>query len=145
MGAAAVSAIRRILAAVKDPGARRLPGVRKAARLAAASGAELVLFHTIAEPLYVGGIDGDLSPLYDNPPDIERQTLEAQRARLERIAHCLRRTGLKVSVSVAWDYPAYEAIVREALFLPATMTFRRPRLRRQCSATHSSVLASGGR
>lgn len=109
-----MSAICRILAAVKDPGARRLAGVRKAARLAAALGAELVLFHAIAEPLYVGGIDGDLSLLYDNPLDIERQTLEAQRARLERIAHRLRRTGLKVSVSVAWDYPAYEAIVREA-------------------------------
>jgi universal stress protein E len=109
-----MSAIRCILAAVKDPGARRLAGVRKAARLAAALGAELVLFHAIAEPLYVGGIDGDLSPLYDSPPDIERLTLEAQRAHLERIAHRLRRTGLKVSVSVAWDYPAYEAIVREA-------------------------------
>jgi universal stress protein E len=109
-----MSAIRRVLAAVKDPRARDLPGVRKAARLAAAFGAELVLFHTIAEPLYVGGIDGDLSALYDNPPDIERRTREAQRERLERIAHRLRRTGLKVSVSVEWDYPAYEAVVREA-------------------------------
>jgi universal stress protein E len=107
-------AIRRILAAVKDPAARRLPGVRKAARLAAAFGAELVLFHGITEPLYVGGVDGDLSLLYDNPPDIERRTLEAQRARLERLAGRLRRTGLKVAVSVAWDYPAYEAVIREA-------------------------------
>jgi universal stress protein E len=109
-----VTAIRRILAAIKDPGARRLPGVRKAARLAAAFGAELVLFHAIAEPLYVGGIDGDFSPLYDNPPDIEQRTRNGQRARLEHIARRLRRTGLKVSVSVEWDYPAYEAIVREA-------------------------------
>ena len=45
-----MSAIRRILAAVKDPQARRLPGVRKAARLAAALDAELILFHAIAEP-----------------------------------------------------------------------------------------------
>ncbi|HXZ60810.1 MAG TPA: universal stress protein [Steroidobacteraceae bacterium] len=109
-----MTAIRRILAAVKDPGARRLPGVRKAARLAAALGAELVLYHALAEPLYVGGVDGDLSPLYDKPPDIEQRIREAQRARLERIARRLRRTGLKVSVSAEWDYPAYEAIVREA-------------------------------
>jgi universal stress protein E len=114
-----VSAIRRILAAVKDPEARRLPGVRKAARLAAALDAELILFHAIAEPLYVGGIDGDLSMLYDNPPDIERRTLEAQRERLERSARRLRRTGLKVAVSVAWDYPPYEAVVREAARLGA--------------------------
>ncbi len=114
-----MSAIRRILAAVKDPEARRLPAVRKAARLAAALDAELVLFHAIAEPLYVGGIDGDLSPLYDSPPEIERRIHEAQRERLERIARRLRRTGLKVAVSVAWDYPAYEAIVREAAHLGA--------------------------
>ena len=109
-----MTAIRRVLAAVKDPRARRLPGVRKAARLAAALGAELVLFHTIAEPLYVGGIDGDLSQLYDSPSDIEQRRREAQRTLLESIARRLRRTGLEVSVSVEWDYPAYEAIVREA-------------------------------
>jgi len=74
-----MAAIRRILAAVKEPGARRLAGVRKAARLAQALGAELVLFHSIAEPLYVGGVDGDVSLLYDNPPDIEKRTREAQR------------------------------------------------------------------
>lgn len=108
-----MSPMRKVLAAVKDPQARRLPGVLKAARLAAAFDAELVLFHAIAEPLYVGGIDGGLSPLYDNPPDIERRTRETQREQLERIARRLRRTGLRVSVSVEWDYPAYEAIVRE--------------------------------
>ena len=109
-----MTAIRRILAAVKDPGARRLPGVRKAARLAAALGAELVLYHAIAEPLYVGGIDGTVAPLYDSPPDVERHIREAHRARLERIAHRLRRTGIKVTVGVEWDYPPFEAIVREA-------------------------------
>ena len=114
-----MSAIRRILAAVKDPQARRLPGVRKAARLAAALRAELILFHAIAEPLYVGGIDADLALLYDNPPDIERRTREAHSERLERIARRLRRTGLKVAVSVAWDYPAYEAVIREAVRLGA--------------------------
>lgn len=89
-----MSTIRRILVAVKEPGARRLAGVRKAARLAQALGAELVLFHSIA--------------------DVERRTREAQRERLEHIARRLRRTGLRVAVSVEWDYPAYEAIVREA-------------------------------
>lgn len=114
-----MSAIRRILAAVKDPAARRLAGVRKAARLAVALDAELVLFHAIDEPLYVGGIDGSVAPLYDNPPDIERRICEARRQRLERIAQRLRRTGLRVAVSVTWDYPAYEAIVREAARLGA--------------------------
>lgn len=106
--------IRRILAAVKDPAARRFPGVRKAARLAAAFDAELVLFHALADPVYVGGVDADVSLLYDNPPDFERRAREAQLTRLERMARRLRRTGLKVAVSVEWDFPAYEAVVREA-------------------------------
>lgn len=109
-----MTAIRRILVAVKNPGARRLAGVRKGARLAAAFGAELVLFHAITEPIRVGGIDGDLSPLYDNPRDLEQSAREVELARLERAAWRLRRTGLRVSVTVEWDYPAYEAVVREA-------------------------------
>src|SRR5579862_6136733 len=107
-------AIRRILAAVKDPGARRLAGVRKAARLAKGLDAELVLFHALADPLYVGGLDGDFSPLYENPQDLEHQIREAALRRLERVARRLRRTGIRVRVSAEWDFPPYEAIVREA-------------------------------
>jgi universal stress protein E len=72
------------------------------------------LFHAIAEPLYVGGVDGTVATLYDHPPEVERRAREAQRSRLERVARRLRRAGLKVTVSVAWDYPAYEAVIREA-------------------------------
>ena len=114
-----MSAIRRILAAVKDPGARRLAGVRKAARLAAALDAELVLFHAIDEPLCVAGSDSGVAPLYDDPTEVKRRPREAQRERLERIARRLRHRGLRVAVSAAWDYPAYEAVVREAARLGA--------------------------
>jgi len=100
--------------AVKDPGSRRLHGVAKAAQLAQALRTELVLFHALSAPLYVDGIDGDVSRLYDSPQDLERRAREASAARLESIARRLRRTGLRVSVSVEWDYPVYEAIVREA-------------------------------
>ncbi len=106
-----MTAIRRILAAVKDPGARRQPGVRKAARLAAATGAELVLFHAVTEPLYVSSIDADLA---EDLPPVEERTRELLCERLEHIARRLRGSRLRVSVSVAWDYPAYEAVVREA-------------------------------
>jgi universal stress protein E len=37
------------------------------------------------------------------------------RAALEKLAAPLRRRGLKVATRVAWDYPPFEAIVREAL------------------------------
>jgi universal stress protein E len=114
-------AIRRIIAAVKDPAARRLAGIRKAARLARGFDAELVLFHALAEPLYVGGLEGDLSPLYDKPGDLERQMRDAALARLESLASRLRRTGIRVRVSAEWDYPPYEAVVREACRIKADL------------------------
>ena len=43
-----MDAIRRILVAVKEPAAKTLPAVLKAAELAKAFGAELVLFQAIA-------------------------------------------------------------------------------------------------
>ena len=49
-----MQAIRRILVAIKDPQARSLPAVAKAAQLARALGAEMELFHAIDAPLYVG-------------------------------------------------------------------------------------------
>ena len=44
--------IRRILVAVKNPAARSLPAVNKAAQIAKGLGAQLTLFHDIATPLY---------------------------------------------------------------------------------------------
>ncbi|HLJ39588.1 MAG TPA: universal stress protein [Steroidobacteraceae bacterium] len=114
-------AVRRILAAVKDPGARRLAGLRKAARLAKGFDAQLVLFHALAEPLYVGGLDGDFSPLYENPRGLEQRIREAALRRLERMAERLRRTGIRVTVSAEWDFPPYEAIVREAWRIKADL------------------------
>ncbi len=43
------------------------------------------------------------------------ETVAERRAALEKLAAPLRRKGLKVTIRVAWDYPAYEAIVRETL------------------------------
>ena len=51
-------------------------------------------------------------------PTIERgikRSLAERRAALEKLATPLRRKGLKVTVKIAWDYPAFEAIVRQVL------------------------------
>ena len=48
--------IRRILVAVKDPSSRSLPALRKAAQLARATGAELELFHGIADVIYIDAL-----------------------------------------------------------------------------------------
>ena len=102
--------IRRILVAVKDPAAKPLPALRKAAQLARALDAALVLFQAIDAPLY---LEGDFERLR-SIRDIERRTRESHLARLERLAQRVRRLGVRVSVSAEWDYPAYEAVVRAA-------------------------------
>jgi universal stress protein E len=102
--------IRRILVAVKDPTAKSLPAVMKGAQLARAFGAQLDLFHGISTPLYL-----DSYPYAESVPQIERKTREDFVKRLETIASKLRAQGLEVTVSVTWDFPVYEAIVRRAM------------------------------
>lgn len=102
--------IRRILVAVKDPAATSLPAVDKAVQLAKVFGAQLELFHGIADRLsadaYIfqeGGLVG-----------AERSMRACYRASLETLAARLRALGLKVNATAEWDYPVYEAIVRQA-------------------------------
>jgi universal stress protein E len=102
--------VRQILVAVKDPFARSLPGIKKAARVARACGANLEIFHALALPLYVA------------PGEMPAETparcvdLECQRRvrRLDAIAGRLRRTGIEVTTAATADYPAYEAVIRRA-------------------------------
>jgi universal stress protein E len=103
--------IRRILVGVKDPKVKQLPAVTKAAQLARAFGAELVLFQAIPVPVY---LDADVFLMGDGVIDAERTTRDACLERLESIARRLRAKHLKVRVSAEWDYPIYEAIIREA-------------------------------
>ena len=102
--------IRRILVAIKDPAARALPALGKAAQLARALDAELVLFQALTTPLNLGS---DLLPR-GTLRQIERDARESDRARLERHAQRLRRLGLRVSAVAEWDYPAHEAVIRAA-------------------------------
>jgi universal stress protein E len=110
--------IRRILVAVKNPAAAKLPAVAKGAQLSRALDAELVLFHSISAPLY---LDADISLLNDGLAAAERNTRNACLERLEAIARRLRRKGVRVAVSAQWDYPVYEAIIRESRRLAADL------------------------
>jgi universal stress protein E len=103
--------IRRILVAVKNPSAKNSPAVIKGAQLARALNAELILFHAISAPLYV---DGDLTLLGGGLADVESTTRNTCLERLEAIAQRLRDGIRKVTVSAQWDYPIYEAVIREA-------------------------------
>jgi universal stress protein E len=99
--------IRHILVAVKDPKAKSLPAVAKAAQLARAFGASVELFHAHGDALYFDPMDTS-GPLAEVEETIRTATLE----QLERVAARIRRHGLAVSVAAEWDFPAYEAIVR---------------------------------
>jgi universal stress protein E len=105
-----VKNIRRILVAVKDADAKTLPAVDKAVQLARAFGADLELFHGITERLSAdaaylrtGGLVG-----------AERALRTRYRNKLEALAQRLRESGLKVNATTEWDFPVYEAIVRQA-------------------------------
>lgn len=102
--------IRRILVAVKDPRARSLPAVKKAAQLAHATGAALELFHSIADAVYIDA----LGMAKQSVTEFESRSRRHYLQRLESIAAPLRRQGLKVHSTAEWDYPIYEAIVRRA-------------------------------
>lgn len=101
--------IRTILVAIKDPMARSLPAVEKAAQLAHAFGARLELFHALATPVYVDPVMPGLGP-----NGVRRQQRDHFNARLDVIADRLRKEKLRVTTTTAWDYPPHEAIVRQA-------------------------------
>lgn len=103
-------ALRHILVAVGPPTATHARAIRRAAELAVLSGARLELFHANFNPYA-----GDPVFMQQSLDDQMDQALEYSRRRLERLAAPLRRKGLEVTTTVAWDYPAHEAIVRRAL------------------------------
>ena len=103
--------IRRILVAVKDPLARSSPALTKGAQLAIALGAQVELFHALADPLIVR--EGDRGAA--SPARRARGEAEAAREALERVAARIRRHGVDVHSHALWDHPAHEAIARRAL------------------------------
>lgn len=102
--------VRRILVAVKDPGARAVPAIAKAAQLAQAFGARLELFHALDIPVYVGGV-GAPGPA---PKQIAERARTRAIRRLEKFASGVRRSGLEVSTAAEADFPPYEAVIRQA-------------------------------
>lgn len=109
--------IRRILVAVKDPGARALPGIAKAAQLARANGARLELFHAVTTSVYLE----PFAPEELTPERILTRERTDTKAKLEKLAARLRRAGIRASASVAIDYPAHEAILRRATHVGADL------------------------
>ncbi len=102
--------LRRILVAIKSPKARAQPALRKAAQLAATTGARLELFHAIADPIYLDAFALEGMSLQQT----QRQWRERAHAQLEKLAAPLRKDDIAVGTACEWDFPAYEAVIRRA-------------------------------
>jgi universal stress protein E len=110
-------AIRKILVGVRDPQAKQLPALEKAAQIAQAFDAGIELFHSISLPTYLG-LDAFGAQYL---PQIEREQELRLARRLEVAAEPLRKQGLTVSTHTEWDFPAGEAIVRRASRIDADL------------------------
>ncbi len=106
-----MQSVKRILVAIKDPGARSFPAVSKAAQLAKALGAELELFHGLSQTVLVDALEAQHMSLRE----FEKEQLGCTLTRLEKIASGLRRHQIPVTVAAEWDFPPSEAIVRRAM------------------------------
>jgi universal stress protein E len=103
--------IARILVAVKTPSSRRQVPMLKAAILARATGARLLLFHAITQPLMVDA----WSMGGESLQDMQKRWRSTVLKQLEKLAVGLRESGIKVDCACTWDFPAYEAVVRWAV------------------------------
>src|SRR5688572_25615387 len=108
---------RRILVAVKNPAARALPAVNKAAQIAKGLHAQLTLFHDIATPMYAEALQGRGI----NLSSLQREVQTSRREQLEKLAARIRKHGIDVDVAADWDYPPAEAIIRKAQRISADL------------------------
>jgi universal stress protein E len=108
---------RRVLFAIRDPGAPRQPGLAKAIQVAKAQGAALELFHALTETLYV-----DFGRYEAGAVDKLRERIEgAARVHLVRLCEHARKHGVEADYSVEWDYPPHEAVVSRAVSVGASL------------------------
>jgi len=102
---------KHILVALADTASRSAPAIARAAEIAAKTGAQVTLFHSLYSPYLAG-------EQFYSPVELERDIETAVNTRkeaLERLAKPLRDAGVKVNVRCRWDYPVHDSIVREAV------------------------------
>lgn len=121
--------LKTILVPVREPSARTRAAARKAAQVARASGATIELFHAFDQPLDPYALAGGMSAA-----QLERDAHARALKRMEPLARSLRKAGVSVRTAVASDYPAYEAVIREALRTRADLIV---------ADTHSRHIAAG--
>lgn len=103
--------LRTIFVAIADPSISAQPALDRGAQLAESFGARVVLFHAAFDAALSG------RPFFDSKRLARsRGSYVAHRTRLlERRAAALRGRGLRVDVSVVWEEPVHEAVIRAAI------------------------------
>ena len=100
---------RRVMLAVSSVDYVPTNVVDRVGRIVRGLQAELELFSSIYEP------DVVRPSQHDEFPKVIAAFVENAHRRLEQIADTFREQGVTVRCSVRWDYPVYEAVVRQVL------------------------------
>ncbi len=101
---------RHVMLAVSNADFVPSPIVDRVGRIARRLQADVELFFSIYEP------DAVLPGHHDSPVDaVIAAHVEDAHRRLERIADMFREQGIKTRSCVRWDYPVYEAVIRQVL------------------------------
>ena len=101
---------RRLMLAIPDLELAPSYVFDRVGRLARAFDAHVDLFHCLYAPSFA-----PQSGAHDQAAQRIADHVQERRRRLERLADILRDQGVAVSASVRWDYPVYEAVIRQAL------------------------------
>lgn len=99
---------KSILVAISDPHRRDQVALDKAAAIAARCGARVTLFSAFMIPQPPGA-------KRTSSAKILRAACAEREQRLEKLSQPLRARGIRVAHKVVWDFPAHEAIVRQAM------------------------------
>ena len=114
-----MNTISQILSVV-DPTTDDQPAMRRAAWVAANTGAELELLICYYNEYLSGDRLFDSSSLRTT----RKEVLDGYEKHLETLAEPLRQSGLTVRTRAVWDHPLYEGIVRHAAAINADLVFK---------------------
>ena len=122
--------LKRILVPVGNFSSPTSPALAKAAQLAIALKAQVELFHDLAMAIPVEALGPGETSLRSLKFNARRAALTS----LEELAEPMRKRGVIVSTSVAWDYPGYEAIIRRSIATGADLIVVPRRMRHRSAA-----------
>jgi len=114
-----MNTISQILSVV-DPTTDDQPAMRRAAWVAANTGADLELLICYYNEYLSGDRLFDSSSLRTT----RKEVLDGYEKHLETLAEPLRQSGLTIRTRAVWDHPLYEGIVRHAAAINADLVFK---------------------